>query len=172
MSKPPLPEAAVVMLRKPNPAVVTTLRRDGQPVSTATWYLWDDGRVLVNMDEGRKRLEYMRGDPWVALDVLDESDWYTHLSIIGHVDEMREDTGPGRHRPPGPAVHARAVPAARPLPDQRLDRRGRLAWLGCAQGQQPARLSECWCKRSSAAARPLSPRSRRSSHPSRTARYG
>ena len=29
MSKPPLPEAAVAMLRKPNPAVITTLRRDG-----------------------------------------------------------------------------------------------------------------------------------------------
>ena len=56
MSKPPLPEAAVAMLRKPNPAVITTLRPDGQPVSAATWYLWDDGRVLVNMDEGRKRL--------------------------------------------------------------------------------------------------------------------
>ena len=92
MSKPPLPAAAVAMLRKPNPSVITTLRRDGQPVSTATWYLWEDGRVLVNMDEGRKRLEHMRDDPRVALDVLEESDWYTHVSITGHVEEMREDT--------------------------------------------------------------------------------
>jgi hypothetical protein len=38
MSEPPLPGAAVAMLRKPNPPVMTTLRRDGQPVSTATWY--------------------------------------------------------------------------------------------------------------------------------------
>jgi PPOX class probable F420-dependent enzyme len=93
MSKPPLPAAAVEMLRKPNPAVITTLRPDGQPVSAATWYLWDDGRVLVNMDEGRKRLEHMRGDPRVALDVIDESNWYTHVSIIGHVEELREDAG-------------------------------------------------------------------------------
>jgi PPOX class probable F420-dependent enzyme len=91
MPKPPLPEAAVAMLRKPNPAVITTLRRDGQPVSAATWYLWDGNRVLVNMDEGRKRLEHMRNDPRVAFDVLDESDWYTHVSITGHVDEMRDD---------------------------------------------------------------------------------
>jgi PPOX class probable F420-dependent enzyme len=91
MSKPPLPDAAVAMLRKPNPAVITTLRRDGQPVAVATWYLWDDGRVLVNMDEGRKRLAHMRDDPRVALDVLDEAGWYTHLSITGHVDEMRDD---------------------------------------------------------------------------------
>ena len=63
MPKPPLPEAAVVLLRKPNPAVITTLRQDGQPISTATWYQWDEGRVLVNMDEGRKRLQHMRHDP-------------------------------------------------------------------------------------------------------------
>ena len=92
MPKPPLPDAAVAMLRKPNPAVITTLRRDGQPVATATWYLWDDGRVLVNMDEGRRRVAHMRNDPRVALDVLDEGDWYTHLSITGHIDEMRDDT--------------------------------------------------------------------------------
>jgi PPOX class probable F420-dependent enzyme len=92
MSKPPLPAEAVAMLKKPNPAVITTLRSDGQPVSTATWYLWDDGRILVNMDEGRKRLGHMRDDPRVTLTVLDEGDWYTHVSIIGHVAEIRDDS--------------------------------------------------------------------------------
>ena len=92
MSKPPLPEAAVALLTKANPAVITTLRPDGQPVSTATWYLWDNGRVLVNMDESRKRLEHMREDPRIALTVLDDGGWYTHISIVGHVVELREDT--------------------------------------------------------------------------------
>lgn len=91
MSKPPLPEEAVAMLRKANPAVITTLRSDGQPVSTATWYLWDEGRVLVNMDEGRKRLAHIRSDPRVTLTVLDEAGWYTHISVIGRVAEIRED---------------------------------------------------------------------------------
>ncbi|MDT9686325.1 PPOX class F420-dependent oxidoreductase [Streptomyces sp. TRM76323] len=94
MSKPPLPEDAVAMLRKPNPAVLSTLRSDGQPVSTATWYLWeDDGRVLVNMDGGRKRLDHIRRDPRVTLTVLDEESWYTHVSLIGRVAELREDEG-------------------------------------------------------------------------------
>ncbi|MET8089828.1 PPOX class F420-dependent oxidoreductase [Micromonospora sp. NPDC005220] len=91
MSKPPLPEAAVAMLQKPNPAVITTLRNGGQPVSAATWYLWEDGRILVNMDESRRRLEHVRNDPRVALTVLDEAGWYTHVSIIGHVAELRPD---------------------------------------------------------------------------------
>ncbi|MFI6512483.1 PPOX class F420-dependent oxidoreductase [Streptosporangium sp. NPDC050855] len=93
MSKPPLPEEAVAMLKKPNPAVITTLRSDGQPVSTATWYLWDDGRILVNMDGARKRLDHIRNDPRVTLTVLAEGDWYTHVSIIGHVAETRDDEG-------------------------------------------------------------------------------
>ncbi|GAA2431520.1 PPOX class F420-dependent oxidoreductase [Streptomyces macrosporus] len=93
MSKPPLPEAAVSMVEKANPAVITTLRSDGQPVSTATWYLWEDGRVLVNMDESRKRLQHVRNDPRVTLTVLDESDWYTHVTLIGRVVELREDEG-------------------------------------------------------------------------------
>ncbi|MGJ6962996.1 PPOX class F420-dependent oxidoreductase [Streptosporangium sp. G11] len=91
MSKPPLPDDAVAMLKKPNHAVITTLQPDGQPVSTATWYLWDDGRILVNMDEGRKRLSHLRDNPRVALTVLDANDWYTHVSIVGHVAEMRDD---------------------------------------------------------------------------------
>lgn len=93
MSKPPLPDEAVAMLKKANPAVITTLGPDGQPVSTPTWYLWDDGRVLVNMDEGRKRLEHIRRDPRVSLTVLDEAGWYTHISIIGRVAETRPDEG-------------------------------------------------------------------------------
>ncbi|SDZ15563.1 PPOX class probable F420-dependent enzyme [Micromonospora pattaloongensis] len=93
MSKPPLPEPAVAMLRKPNAAVITTLKSDGQPVSTATWYLWDDGRILVNMDEGRRRLTHIRNDPRVSLTVLDESDWYTHITIIGRIAELRADDG-------------------------------------------------------------------------------
>ncbi|GAA3111678.1 PPOX class F420-dependent oxidoreductase [Streptosporangium carneum] len=91
MSNPPLPEEAVAMLKKPNPAVIATLQPDGQPVSTATWYLWDDGRILVNMDEGRKRLSHIRNDPRVTLTVLDEDGWYTHISVIGRIVEIRDD---------------------------------------------------------------------------------
>ena len=91
MSKPPLPQAAVEMLAKPNPAVIATLRPDGQPVTAATWYLWDDGRILVNMDEGRTRLGHIRNDPRVTLTVLAEGDWYSTVTLIGHVSELRDD---------------------------------------------------------------------------------
>ncbi|MEU6841978.1 PPOX class F420-dependent oxidoreductase [Streptomyces sp. NPDC046716] len=93
MSKPPLPADAVTMLTGPNPCTVTTLRSDGAPVSTATWYLWEDGRVLLNMDEGRVRLKHLRRDPRLTLTVLDKDDWYTHVSLIGRAVELRPDEG-------------------------------------------------------------------------------
>ncbi|MCE7081009.1 PPOX class F420-dependent oxidoreductase [Streptomyces sp. ST2-7A] len=92
MSKPPLPSDAIEMLTHPNPCVIATLRSDGTPVATPTWYLWEDGRVLVNMDEGRRRLAHVRRDPRVTLSILDEKSWYTHVSLIGRVVDIREDT--------------------------------------------------------------------------------
>ena len=91
MPAAPLPESVLELLRQPNPAVITTVRADGQPVSVATWYLVDADRILVNMDEGRKRLEYLRADPRVTLTALKDGDWYTHVSVQGRVVEMRDD---------------------------------------------------------------------------------
>jgi len=93
MPSAPLPAKALELLRQPNPAVITTLRPDGQPVSVATWYLVDGDRILVNMDEGRKRLEYLRADPRVSLTALKDGDWYTQVSVQGRVVEMRDDEG-------------------------------------------------------------------------------
>jgi PPOX class probable F420-dependent enzyme len=91
MSKPPLPPEAVELLSRPNPCVMATLRADGTPVSTPTWYLWKDGRVLINLDEGRIRLRHLRRDPRVTLTVLDGDNWYTHITLIGRVIETYED---------------------------------------------------------------------------------
>ncbi|MDH6456257.1 MULTISPECIES: PPOX class F420-dependent oxidoreductase [unclassified Streptomyces] len=92
MSKPPLPPEAVELLSRPNPCVMATLRSDGTPVSTPTWYLWEDGRVLINLDEGRVRLKHLRRDPRVTLTVLDGDNWYTHVTLIGRVIETYEDS--------------------------------------------------------------------------------
>ena len=91
MPKPPLPDELREMLAKPNPAVIATMRPDGSPHTTATWYLWENGRVLVNMDEARKRLEYMRGDPHVSITVLDDENWYSHVSLLGRVVGIEDD---------------------------------------------------------------------------------
>lgn len=91
MPTPPVPSDVDTLLSQPNPAVITALRPDGQPVSVATWYLWEDGRILVNMDSSRRRLDYLRNDPRVSLTVLDQASWHTHVSIQGRVVEISAD---------------------------------------------------------------------------------
>lgn len=93
MATPRFPAAVRALLERPNPAVIATVRPDGQPVSVATWYLMDGERIFVNMDGGRKRLDYLRADPRVSITVLAEGDWYTHVSIQGRVVEMADDEG-------------------------------------------------------------------------------
>jgi PPOX class probable F420-dependent enzyme len=88
-----LPPDVRAFLGKPNPAVIATLRSDGQPVTVATWYLLDGARILVNMDAGRVRLRHMRRDPRVSLTVLDEADWSSHVSLQGRVVEIGPDEG-------------------------------------------------------------------------------
>lgn len=87
----PLSDDLRAFLAEPHPAVIATVRPDGQPVSVATWYLLDGDRVLVNMDAGRRRLAYLREDPRVSLTVIDGDDWYNHVSVQGKVVEWRDD---------------------------------------------------------------------------------
>ena len=93
MPRPPLPDDLRALLEEPNPCVIATVRKDGHPVTVATWYVLDGDRVLVNMDHTRVRLQHLRHDPRVSVTVLDGDDWYTHVSLVGRVVEMRDDEG-------------------------------------------------------------------------------
>ncbi|MFD1719809.1 PPOX class F420-dependent oxidoreductase [Georgenia deserti] len=85
MPQPPVPQSLTAVLERANPAVMATVRPDGAPVSVATWYLWQDDQVLLNLDAGRRRLQHLRENPRVSLTVLDGESWYRHISLQGTV---------------------------------------------------------------------------------------
>jgi PPOX class probable F420-dependent enzyme len=87
----PVPPDVDEFLSRPNPAVVATLRPDGSPHSAATWYDWEDGRVLLNMADSRLRLGFLRSDPRAALTVLGDENWYRHVSLLGRVVSIEDD---------------------------------------------------------------------------------
>jgi PPOX class probable F420-dependent enzyme len=87
----PVPPEVDEFLRLPNPAVVATLRPDGSPHTVPTWYDWEDGRALLNMEDSRLRLGYMRRDPRVALTVLADEGWYRHVSLLGRIVSIEDD---------------------------------------------------------------------------------
>jgi len=91
---PPLPDEVTALLAEPNPAVMATVRADGQPVTVATWYLLeDDGTILLGLDAARARLRHLRADPRVSLTALAAGDWYTHVSLQGRVVSIADDEG-------------------------------------------------------------------------------
>ena len=85
-----LPPEVEEFLELPNAAIIATIRPDGFPMTVATWYDWDDGRLLVNMDAKRARLRWMRANPKVSLTIFD-ADWYRHVSLYGTVVEIKND---------------------------------------------------------------------------------
>lgn len=87
----PLPPAIDEFLSRPNPAVMATLRPDGSPHTAPTWYDWEDGRALVNMEASRRRLAHIRRDPRVAMSVLDDDSWYRHVTLSGRVVSIEAD---------------------------------------------------------------------------------
>jgi PPOX class probable F420-dependent enzyme len=87
----PLPRELEAFLSEPNPAVIATLRGDGRPHTAATWYLWERGRVLVNMDERRERLQHVRRDPRVSITVLGADGWHRHVTLEGSVVSLNPD---------------------------------------------------------------------------------
>jgi PPOX class probable F420-dependent enzyme len=92
MPKVPVPDAVSEFLAHPNPAVIGTLRPDGSPHTVATWYDWEEGLVLVNMDRSRLRLKFLQKSPHFSLTVLDHRSWYRHVSLLGHVVSIADDT--------------------------------------------------------------------------------
>jgi PPOX class probable F420-dependent enzyme len=93
MPKPPLPQELGDFLSGPNPSVIASLMPDGSPHTAATWYIWDGGRVLVNMDETRKRLQYIRNDPRVSITILGENEWYRQITLRGRAATIEPDDG-------------------------------------------------------------------------------
>jgi len=90
---PRLPVAPEIdaFLAKPNPAVIGSVRPDGTPHTAATWYDWEDGRVLLNMEDTRVRLGYLRANPHVSLTVLDDDNWHHAVTLTGTVVSIEED---------------------------------------------------------------------------------
>ena len=91
MPKTPVPAELDEFLRQPNPAVIATLRQAGSPHTAATWYLWEAGRVLVNMDPSRRRLALLRRDPRASITILGGDGWHRHVTLEGRAVSIEPD---------------------------------------------------------------------------------
>jgi len=86
----PLPADLATWLAEPRQAVVATLRADGTPVTSATWYDLVDGRLLLTMHDAGPRHRNLQRDPRLSLTALG-SDWYRQVTVSARAVEFRAD---------------------------------------------------------------------------------
>ncbi|MGH8936759.1 MAG: PPOX class F420-dependent oxidoreductase [Acidimicrobiia bacterium] len=85
----PLPEEVVQMFGAPNFAYLATLMPDGSPQVSPVWVDVADGYLRVNTAEGRTKPRNVRGDPRVAISVLDQKRPYSWAQVRGRVVDVR-----------------------------------------------------------------------------------
>jgi len=83
-----LTETQAGFVQEPNYAVVAALREDGSPHQTMIWIDWDGRHVLLNLNQERAKLRYLRDDPRLSLLVIDRENPYRWLGIDGEVVEI------------------------------------------------------------------------------------
>lgn len=80
-----------------NFATLVTMNPDGSPQATITWVDAAEGHVLVNTAQGRVKDRNVRGDPRVAVAILNDGDAYDWLSITGTVVDIEVGERAERH---------------------------------------------------------------------------
>jgi PPOX class probable F420-dependent enzyme len=108
-----LTDKQVQLLKGRNFANVAVIRPDGTPHVTPVWVDWDGENVIVNLDATRKKLEYIRRDPRVSIEVFNLDNPYEYVAVTGpaelteeganeHINEMSHKYfGPDRDYPLG-----------------------------------------------------------------------
>ena len=79
------------LLDGPNFAHLATLMPDGSPQSAPVWVGREGDRILICTGEGSLKAKNTRGDPRVALSLIDFHDPYKEAQLRGRVVERRPD---------------------------------------------------------------------------------
>ena len=82
-----IPDTHADLLDAPLTAVLTTIGPDGQPQSTAVWYLVDDDGVLkTSITTDRQKYRNLTRDPKATLFVLDPANPFRTLEVRATVE--------------------------------------------------------------------------------------
>jgi PPOX class probable F420-dependent enzyme len=82
-----IPDTHADLLTGPNTAVLTTVGADGQPQSTAVWFLLDDdGTVKTSITTNRQKYRNLTRTPKATLFVLDPTNPFRSIEIRANVE--------------------------------------------------------------------------------------
>jgi PPOX class probable F420-dependent enzyme len=85
-----IPASHAHLLDQPMTAVLTTLNPDGQPQSTAIWFIVDGGELRASFATNRRKYKNLTRDPRATLFIFDSANPFRTLEIRSTV-ELRPD---------------------------------------------------------------------------------
>jgi PPOX class probable F420-dependent enzyme len=92
MASPTVPDKFLpILTQKKAFAHLATTMPDGSPQVTPVWFLYKDGKFIVNTARGRVKDRNMSQNSRVALSVLDPDNPYSHIAVRGKVVRVTED---------------------------------------------------------------------------------
>jgi PPOX class probable F420-dependent enzyme len=91
MAKTTIPEKFLpVLTEKKALAHLGTLMPDGSPQVTPVWFMYKDGKFIVNTARGRVKDRNMSQNAKVALSITDPDNPYSHVSLRGKIVNATE----------------------------------------------------------------------------------
>lgn len=81
-------DAQLKIIEAKNFAHLATLFADGSPQVTPVWVDQKDGMLRINSAEGRAKVNNLRRDPRVAIEVSNSENPYEYVEVRGRVVDM------------------------------------------------------------------------------------
>ncbi|MGD0676233.1 MAG: PPOX class F420-dependent oxidoreductase [Polyangiaceae bacterium] len=92
MASTTIPEKFLpVLTEKKALAHLATLMPDGSPQVTPVWFLYQNGKFIVNTARGRIKDRNMTQNALVALSIVDPDNPYAHLAVRGKIVHATEE---------------------------------------------------------------------------------
>jgi PPOX class probable F420-dependent enzyme len=92
MASTTIPEKFLpVLTEKKALAHLATLMPDGSPQVTPVWFLYQNGKFIVNTARGRIKDRNMSLNARVALSIVDPDNPYAHLAVRGKIVRTTEE---------------------------------------------------------------------------------
>jgi PPOX class probable F420-dependent enzyme len=88
-----IPEALLDLLTSDVLAHITTVGRDGMPLTHVMWLDWDGSHVLFSSPVGSVKGRNLRERPQVSISVVDRRDPWRWLGIQARVTDIHPDEG-------------------------------------------------------------------------------
>ena len=81
-----IPETHRDLLENNQIVMLATIGPQGEPQVTALWFLYEDGKVKMSINEYRQKLKNLRRDPRASALFVDPANPYKTLEIRGTVE--------------------------------------------------------------------------------------